>query len=102
MAKKTEVKKDEKIKAVKEDKTSSSKAKATKAKAKKKKEKKGNIFSRFWRYLKDVRTEMGKVRWPNKKEMLLYSGATLGFIIIFALFFMLNDVVISAFKQLVR
>ncbi len=71
-------------------------------KAKEKKAKKANIFSRFFQYLKDVRSEMGKVRWPNKKEMLLYSGATLGFIVIFALFFTLNDVVISALKQLVR
>lgn len=69
---------------------------------KQKKEKKGNIFSKIGAYLRDVGKEMHNVRWPSKKEMLLYSGATLGFIVIFALFFMLNDVVISAVKQLVR
>lgn len=76
--------------------------KVSKKQVKSKKEKKGNIFSKIRTYFKGVKTEMGKVRWPNKKEMLLYSGATLGFIIVFALFFMLNDVVISAVKQLVR
>ncbi|MBR1376308.1 MAG: preprotein translocase subunit SecE [Bacilli bacterium] len=68
----------------------------------KKKEKNVSLFSRIHTYFKGVRSEMKKTKWPSKKEMLLYSSATLLFIVIFALFFTLNDVVISAVKQLVR
>ena len=39
------------------------------------------------RFLVGVKKEMKKVRWPNKKEMITYSIATLSFILIFALFF---------------
>ena len=73
-----------------------------KAKSKNKKEKKASLFSRIKSYFKGVNSEMKKTKWPTKKEMALYAGATLMFILIFALFFTLNDVVISAVKQLVR
>ncbi|HIS90361.1 MAG TPA: preprotein translocase subunit SecE [Candidatus Faecisoma merdavium] len=48
-----------------------------------------------------VKKEMGKVRWPLKKEMIKYSIATLSFIIFFALFFTLGDLIIAGFKMLV-
>ena len=38
-------------------------------------------------FLNGVKKEMKKVRWPNKKEMITYSLATLSFIVVFALFF---------------
>jgi len=38
-------------------------------------------------FLNGVKKEMKKVRWPNKKEMITYSIATISFIIVFALFF---------------
>ncbi len=66
------------------------------------KEKKVSIFSKIRSYFKGVNSEMKKTKWPSKKEMLTYSIATLVFIVIFALFFTLNDVIISAVKQLVR
>lgn len=64
--------------------------------------KKESIFKKIGNYFRNVKLEMTKVKWPTKKEMLLYSGTTLGFIVIFALFFTFNDVIISAVKQLVR
>jgi preprotein translocase subunit SecE len=73
-----------------------------KAKTKNKKEKKPSLFSRIKSYFKGVNSEMKKTKWPSKKEMALYASATLMFIVIFALFFTLNDVVISFVKQLVR
>ena len=73
-----------------------------KSKNKAKKEKKPSLFSRIKSYFKGVNSEMKKTKWPSKKEMALYASATLMFIVIFALFFTLNDVVISAVKQLVR
>ena len=67
-------------------------------KDKKKKEKKSKNESFF----KSVRNEMDKVRWPLKKEMIKYSIATLSFIIFFALFFTLGDLIIAGVKLLVR
>ena len=53
-------------------------------------------------FFKSVRNEMDKVRWPLKKEMVKYSIATLSFIIFFALFFTLGDLIIAGIKLLVR
>lgn len=52
-------------------------------------------------FLTGVKKEMGKVRWPLKKEMVKYSIATLSFIIFFALFFLLADLIIALVKVLV-
>ena len=43
-----------------------------------------------------VKKEMSKVRFPNKKEMLTYSLATISFITIFALFFVGTDAILGA------
>lgn len=48
-----------------------------------------------------VKNEIKKVRWPLKKEMVKYSVATLSFIIFFALFFALSDLIIAGLKMLV-
>ncbi len=53
-------------------------------------------------FFKEVKNEMSKVRWPLKKEMIKYSIATLSFIIFFALFFTLGDLIIAGIKMLVR
>ena len=45
-----------------------------------------------------VKREMGKVRWPLRKEMVKYSLSVFGFIIFFGLFFMLADFIIAAVK----
>ena len=52
-------------------------------------------------FFKGVEKEMGKVRWPLKKEMIKYSIATLSFIIFFGIFFTLGDLIIAGFKMLV-
>lgn len=52
-------------------------------------------------YFTGLKKELKKVRWPNKKEMSKYSIATLSFVIFFALFFMLADLIIAAVKVLV-
>ena len=48
-----------------------------------------------------VKKEIKHVRWPLKKEMVKYSIATLSFIIFFALFFALTDLIIAGIKMLV-
>ncbi|MBE6149975.1 MAG: preprotein translocase subunit SecE [Firmicutes bacterium] len=68
--------------------------KKTNTKKESKKVKKESFFT-------GVKKEMGKVRWPLKKEMVKYSIATLSFIIFFALFFLLADYIIAGVKVLV-
>jgi preprotein translocase subunit SecE len=53
------------------------------------------------KFLNDVVKEMKKVKWPNKKDMLTYSSATLAFVIFFALFFALLDGVIALAKMVI-
>ena len=50
-------------------------------------------------FFKNVFKEMKNVRWPNKKEMGLYSAATFTCIIIFALYFSLIDAIIALVKM---
>lgn len=66
------------------------------------KKKEDNIFKKAIQFLKNVKKEMGKVRWPNKQEMIKYAGATLAFIVFFACFFLLTDGIIWALKQVMR
>lgn len=53
------------------------------------------------RFFISVKGEMKKVRWPDKKEMITYSTATISFIIVFALFFSLTDFILTNLKMLV-
>ena len=55
--------------------------------------------SKIKNWFKGVISEFKKVRWPNKKEMIKYSIATIVFIIFFALFFYLIEVIIYFIKQ---
>ncbi len=54
------------------------------------------------KFLKNIRTEMKKVRFPKKDEMMKYSVAAISFILFFALFFSLSDFIIAGIKMLVR
>jgi len=49
-------------------------------------------------FLKEVKAEMKKVKWPTKKEMIKYSITTLLFILLFAGFFYLIDVLFALLK----
>ena len=46
-------------------------------------------------FFKDVKSELKKVRWPLKKEMITYSIATLVFMAILGLFFIATDLIID-------
>lgn len=52
----------------------------------------------IFNYFKEVKTEMSKVKWPTKKEMITYTMATLVFIIFFAAFFLLIEVIFAWLK----
>ena len=50
-------------------------------------------------FLGEVRSEMAKVKWPSKKDMIKYSIATIIFVIFFALFFYAIDLIIALLKE---
>lgn len=52
-------------------------------------------------WFKGVVSEFKKVRWPNKKEMVKYSIATILFIIFFAVFFYLIEVAVYFIKEMI-
>ena len=61
-------------------------------------EKKPEVKKESWWH--GVKSEFKKVRWPNKKEMIKYSIATIAFIIFFALFFYLIEVIVYLLKTM--
>lgn len=46
----------------------------------------------------EVRKEMSKVKWPNKKDMGKYSLATIVFIIFFGIFFYVIEIIMALLK----
>lgn len=48
-----------------------------------------------------VKAEIKKVRWPNKKEMLKYSIATISIMIMFGLFYTIIDLASAGIKMLI-
>ena len=56
-------------------------------------------MKKLFGFFKNVFKEMKNVRWPNKKEMALYSAATFTSIILFALYFTLIDALIALVKM---
>ncbi|MBQ9018816.1 MAG: preprotein translocase subunit SecE [Bacilli bacterium] len=71
-----------------------------KKKETKKIEKKG-IFTKFRIFCHGVASEFKKVHWPNKKDMVKYSIATIIFIIFCGLFFYAIDVIFALIRTLV-
>ena len=53
------------------------------------------------KFLSEVKSELGKVKWPSKKDMVKYSIATICFVIFFAGFFYLIDLSVAFIKALV-
>lgn len=53
------------------------------------------------RFFASVKKELKKVRWPNKKEMLKYSLATISIIIMFGLFYTVIDLLSASIKMLI-
>ena len=62
-----------------------------------KKETKKNGFKSFCH---GVAEEFKKVHWPNKKDMVKYSIATIFFIIFFGIFFYIIDVIFALIQSL--
>lgn len=54
------------------------------------------------RFLVGVKKEMAKVRWPEKKELIKYSIATVCVVLVFSAFFGLLDVILSSIKMVIH
>ena len=87
----------EEIEKVTEEKEEKKKSEVSKKKFKKV-EKKTTPKKESWFH--GVKSEFKKVRWPNKKEMIKYSIATISFIIFFGLFFFAIEGIIYLIKTL--
>lgn len=87
-----EIKKLEKNTTKKEKKQDSKKSSKKVTKEKKSKKKKSGFFH-------EVRKEVSKVKWPSKKDMVKYSIATIVFIIFFAVFFYLIELILALLKM---
>jgi preprotein translocase subunit SecE len=48
---------------------------------------KKNIFQWLVQYLKDSKTELGKVTWPSKKDTIKYSFLVIAISVFVAIFF---------------
>lgn len=64
--------------------------------------KKKNLWERFMIFCHGVGDEFKKVHWPNKKDMVKYSVATVVFVIFLSLFFYLVDVIFALVHSLFR
>ena len=65
---------------------------------KNKKEKKTKQKVQKENYFVGVRNELAKVKWPSKSEVLKYTFATIIFVIILVIFFVLLNLVMSLIK----
>ena len=52
-------------------------------------------------YIESVKSELKKVKWPDKKHMIKYTISTLCFIILFALFFFGIESIFAFIKGLI-
>ncbi|WP_085829975.1 preprotein translocase subunit SecE [Collinsella vaginalis] len=94
MANKTKAKKDQRTDAA----GAASKAEPKKAVAKKKPAKKGGkpgILARVRGYVSSVRSEMRRVVWPTRKELINYSIAVVASLVVVGIVIALFDVIIS-------
>lgn len=57
-------------------------------------------MKKIGKFFKDVKSEISKVKWPTKKNMLKYTIIVVLFILFFALFFVALDLVIAFIKSL--
>ncbi len=71
-------------------------------KGKKNEPEKKSLWTRFRIFCHGVKSETEKIHWPNKKDMIKYSIATIIFIIFFGVFFYSIDTIFTFLKSLVK
>ncbi|MCX5868846.1 MAG: preprotein translocase subunit SecE [Proteobacteria bacterium] len=53
------------------------------------------MWEKIKQFLREVRTELGKVTWPTRKEILAATGVVVVFVIIISIYLGLVDLIIS-------
>ena len=59
------------------------------------------MFKRFGDYLRGVRTEMAKVTWPSREQLVESTSITLLLSMMLAIFIFVVDLIISRFINLI-
>ena len=54
------------------------------------------------KFFKNLKQELKKVKWPNRKDMVKYSVATLVIILFLFVFFTSSDLIIMGIKELMK
>ena len=62
---------------------------------KQKKKEKESLMSKIRNFIRGVKQEWKRIKWPSKKSMIKYSIATIIFIISCSLFFYIIDVILA-------
>lgn len=68
----------------------------------KKKIEKESLFTKLKNFINGVKTEGKRVKWPNRKDMIKYSLATIIFIVGCSLFFYAIDIIMAFLHTLGR
>jgi len=63
---------------------------------------KPNVFARLMGYFKDVRSEMKRVVWPDRAEVINSSMVVVTTLIFFIVFITLTDLVVQRFVFLIQ
>lgn len=63
---------------------------------------KPNVFARLGQYFKDVRSEMRRVVWPNRQEVLNSSVVVIVTLIFFVVFTLVVDWAVVEVLRLIR
>jgi preprotein translocase subunit SecE len=63
---------------------------------------KPNVFARFVGYLRDVRSEMKRVVWPNRSEVINSSLVVVTTLIFFTVFITLTDLIVQRVVFLIQ
>ena len=100
MAKVSKAEKKEEVKEIKKEKKEVSKKKNDSKKTEKKEKK--SLWVRFRIFCHGVKSETLSVHWPNKKDMIRYSIATIFFIVFCAVFFYAIDVIFALIQSIFR
>ena len=64
--------------------------------------KKQSLWVRFRIFCHGVKSETSRAHWPNKKDMVKYSIATIVFIVFCSLFFYLIEIIFALIQSLVK
>lgn len=67
-----------------------------------KRERNMTAFSRVKKFLREVRTELRKVAWPNRKELITYTIVVLVSVLVVSVYIYGVDVIVSGILRMLE